>query len=334
MSKKILIIRLSSLGDVILATGMPKLIKEKYPGTRVDFISQNPFADVLRNNSNIDNLYIYSKKSGVITDRRGREIKLNPDDYSFVYDLQKNRHSKRISSKINASVKRIKKNNFKKFLLVRFKINLLSDFKHVFKKYAEVAGIKNISADDYKLEINYDCKMPYNSGKKRLAAIAPGAKHFTKRFPYEKFVEIGEMLRYEYGFDIVLLGSKDETEVCSKISDALSFSVVDMSGKTSILESTALIDDSDLLMCNDSALMHIGSAVGTPLIAIFGSTSEEFGFFPLGGKSLVLQKDLPCRPCTHIGRAECPKGHFDCMYGISESEFREALHTLGFDESK
>lgn len=149
-------------------------------------------------------------------------------------------------------------------------------------------------------------------GKNNLIGFCPGARHYTKRWPKEYFIELGNKLT-SAGFTIALFGGKIDKVLCAEISNKIAGSI-NLSNDDDILQIAADMKLCKAVVCNDSGLMHTGSAVGTKVIAIFGSTLKDFGFTPYNCKNLILENNsLTCRPCSHIGKNKCPKEHFNCM---------------------
>jgi len=244
---------------------------------------------------------------------------------------------------IQTRVRHVRKQKFVRFLLVSCKINLYRKIYGrvipVWEKYLRTAkslgldlpgGIrKRISAErtdvmkgkGLEIYLSRDAEnvaaqfRKEKSGEASFIAVAPGARHFTKRWPAEYYSDLILRIYQEKNIKSVLIGGKDDQSLCENIVKEVggkkSFSVA---GKLSILESAAIIKDAKLLITNDSGLMHVGDALKTPLFAIFGSTVRELGFFPSATTSMVIEnKGLSCRPCSHIGRDHCPKKHFHCM---------------------
>ncbi|OYT15563.1 MAG: hypothetical protein B7C24_12425 [Bacteroidetes bacterium 4572_77] len=340
MKRNILIIRLTSFGDITLTTHLPRIIKSKYPDISIDYITSDFFADIVSHNLYLDDILFYDKNNNIILTENGNSIEYGRKKYDYVFDLQKNKYSKKIIKHFKSEVFRLKKENWKKFLLVHFKINLYKSIKHVSQKYLAVFSILNIKDDNQGLEI----WLPEEKAKKALSKsinedvntiiVAPGAKHFTKCYPPEKYIELIEYLNNTISITkklkFLLLGSNEEVSVCKDIENAFlekDINIENLAGTTSILESVKIVDSAKLVICNDSALMHVAVARKTPVIAIFGSTVQEFGFFPISSNAHVIEKTLKCRPCTHIGRSNCPKGHFRCMNDISVEDFKEILNS-------
>jgi len=308
--KKILIIRLSSMGDILLATPLIRSIKSQNSETEIDFVVKDEFFEVIKNNPHLTNIFRYSKES---TGKKELINSLKSRNYETVIDLQNNRRSSEITSKLHTKTFRFKKNHFKKFLLVNFKINLLENFPQIPIRYAEAAGIE---LDDEGLEIFTDDVADTNLKlNEKYVGLCPGAKHFTKRWPKEYFIELGKNLELN-GYKVLLFGGKDEQETLEDIASELK-EPINLCNE-SILKTSANMKMCSLIYTNDSGAMHLACSVKVPVIAFFGSTVREFGFFPYKAQNIVLEIDnLPCRPCTHIGRKSCPLTHFKCMRDIT-----------------
>ncbi|MCK5742042.1 MAG: glycosyltransferase family 9 protein, partial [Chlorobi bacterium] len=167
-----------------------------------------------------------------------------------------------------------------------------------------------------------------NSSETMTIGIAPAAHHKTKRLPTDTFIEIIKLLSKKYNCQFVFFGGPGDEPTVSKITEGISAKYQDFSGTRSILKTTEEIDKCDLLITNDTGVLHISAARAVPTVAIFGSTVPEFGFAPRRTPFRIIQKDLKCRPCTHIGRAKCPKKHFDCMNEITAEEVVRAAEEL------
>jgi heptosyltransferase-2 len=319
--KKILIIRLSSIGDILLTTPLIRSIKKRNPNIQIDFVLKEEFFKLMQNNPNLTNIYKYTKHS---FEKQVLTNSLISNTYELVIDLQNNLRSREIIRLLHCQVLRYKKNNFKKFLLVHFKINNLKDFPQIPIRYAEAAGVELDSEGlDFFTSNEPDPKL--KAGEKYIG-LCPGAKHFTKRWPKEYFIELGNSLE-SAGYKIVLFGGLEEVELCFELENKIK-NVLNLCN-TSILQA-----GSDMKMCkaiytNDSGLMHLASAVKVPVIAFFGSTVREFGFYPYKAKSIQLENEnLSCRPCTHIGRKSCPKIHFKCLKEIKPELAFNSLSNL------
>jgi heptosyltransferase-2 len=320
---KILIVRLSSLGDILLTTPLIRALKKKNPEAQIDFVLREEYEELLINNPHLTKIYKYTNH------KFEKQIIFNSildEEYDLAIDLQNNLRSRELVRILKGTVVKFKKNNFKKFLLVRFKINKLKNAPPIPVRYANV--VNSISLDDEGLE--FLTKKEANENLKNemnFIGFCPGAKHITKQWLKENFIELGRKLEKE-GYRIVLFGGVEEVKTCDEIEKNLK-NVLNLCN-TSILQIGADMKRCNAIFTNDSGLMHLAAAVRVPVISFFGSTVKEFGFFPYRAKSVVLEnKDLNCRPCTHIGRSSCPKVHFNCMKQITPEVAFDALKQVG-----
>lgn len=319
--KKILIIRLSSIGDILLTTPLIRSIKKKNPAIQIDFVLKEEFFELMQNNPYLTNIYKYTKHS---FEKQRLINALISNDYELVIDLQNNLRSREIIKPLQSHILRFKKNSFKKFLLVHFKMNKLKDTPQIPVRYAEAVEIElDNEGLDFFTDNSPDARFDDNE---KYIGLCPGAKHFTKCWPIEYFIELGRKLETA-GYKIVLFGGLSEAEITGEIGNNLS-SAINLCCD-SILQAGANMKMCKAIYTNDSGAMHLASAVKVPVIAFFGSTVKEFGFFPYKAKSVELEiKNLSCRPCTHIGRKSCPKIHFKCMKEIKPELAFNSLHNL------
>lgn len=308
--QKILIVRLSSLGDILLTTPLIRSLKKVYPTIEIHFLLREEYQDLLIHNPNVSKLITIKRED---PNSKTRDI-LSKYKYDFVFDLQNNLRSRVLTHGLHCRKVRFKKLSWQKFLLVKLKLNMLRNALSIPKRYASV--IKGLELDNEGLELyTKENQSESLSGVTNIIGFCPGSRHFTKMWPKEYFIELGKIL-IDNGFNIVLFGGKDDLQLCGEIKSNLT-KCIDLSNDNIILQTAANMKLCKAIICNDSGLMHTACAVGVPVIAIFGSTVKEFGFFPFGCKHLVLEnKSLSCRPCSHIGKSHCPKKHFNCMREI------------------
>lgn len=320
---KVLIIRLSSLGDILLTTPFVRSIKNQYPKIEIDYIVRKEYSDLLKLNPHLNKVFQFSRNEKDILTTLAEIKKTN---YDLIIDLQNNLRSKKIISNNNPKVVRFSKNSWQKFLLVNFKINKLKNEPQIPVRYART--ISGFQLDKNGLDLFTDRTTDNRIlGKENLIGFCPGAHHYTKRWFKEYFIELGNKLT-KIGYTIVLFGGKTDKGLCAEISKEISGSI-DVSNIDDILQTAADMKLCKAVVSNDSGLMHTAAAVGTKVVAIFGSTVKEFGFTPYNCKNLILEnKSLNCRPCTHIGRSSCPKKHFNCMKLIKPEFVFEQLKSF------
>lgn len=309
------------MGDILLTTPLIRSIKKQNPAIQIDYVLKEEFFELVKNNSNLTNIYKYTKQSFE------KQILINSlisNNYDIIIDLQNNIRSKEITRPLHCEIQKFKKNNIKKFLLVNFKINRLKNAPQIPIRYAEAAEVK---LDDEGLELFTDeiadSRLDLNE---KFIGLCPGAKHFTKRWPKEYFIELGKKLE-SAGYKVVLFGGMNEVELSNEIAYELNSPLNFCCD--SILQSAANMKMCKAIYTNDSGTMHLACAVNVPVVAFFGSTVKEFGFYPYKVRSVELGiEDLSCRPCTHIGRKSCPNIHFKCMKDIKPENAYISLNRL------
>ena len=320
---RILIIRLSSLGDILLTTPFLRAIKTQFPHIKIDMLIREEYVDVIKLNPYIDKKFLFKKD-----DKNNNVLieQLKNNNYELVIDLQNNLRSKKVVSSLKTNNVKLDKRSFDKFLLVNFKVNKLKEASQIPVRYSNT--IQKIKLDEQGLNLFTDKSANAEIiGKNNLIGFCPGARHFTKRWPKEYFIELGNKLTQD-GYMIVLFGGKIDKEICAELVNRIS-GAINLSNNDELLQTAADMKLCKAVICNDSGLMHTASAAGTKVIAIFGSTVKEFGFAPFNCSNLILENNsLTCRPCSHIGRSDCPKKHFDCMKDIKPEFVFEKLKSF------
>jgi len=305
--EKILIIRFSSLGDVILVH--PVIKKLSNSNYIVHLLTLKEYSEIFKFNPFLNKIITFDKKNETLFQLIK---KIKQENYYKIIDLQKNLRSILIKFFFLKKIISYKKYKFRRFLLVFFKINLLKK-NYVIKNYLEtLKKLKiKITEKDFNYEV-FSLKKYLIKTKNKIIAIAPYAKWQTKIWPY--FDKLVEVLSKKYL--IVILGSKEDKErKIFKFEN--NKNVLDLTGKVSILETAGILKQSNLLVTNDSGIMHLGFGCSIPILIILGSTTKEFGFIPKGKNIFIIEnKNLKCRPCDYHGKNKCPKSHFKCMKDI------------------
>ena len=319
---RILILRLSSIGDILLSSFFIRQVAKTFPKSKIDFVIKEQFGDLVKFNPNLDQVYYVQPEKGYAQLYQLRN-ELKSNKYNLVFDLHNNLRTRFLLTGLSKSKKRkINKDKIIRALLVRFKINGYKEIKSIPIRYLETGKEVGINDDMNGLELFWDNQTEEKLIKEypflendRYIALAPGAAHYTKKWPIEYFMELVDIITEKRNERLVILGGL--TDVDDGMELELNDRVINLTGKLSLLESAIAIKNAKVLVSNDSGVMHMATAVKTPVLAIFGSTVEELGFFPFRSKHCVIQNEgLKCRPCSHIGKNYCPKGHFRCMLEI------------------
>ena len=326
---KILIIRLSSMGDIILTTPLARILRNSFPTAQIDFCCERNFREIYEFNPHVSNIIEYDKKASTeqIEDLKNR---LKLEQYDIIIDLQKNLRTLKLINGLGGIVYRVYKNRLRKLLMVNFKINLYKKIIPAPVNYINtVASYLNVQNDNLGLELFLSPEKIIEKNPDRMKiAVAPGAHHATKRLPVRKFIGAINNLLINPVVDIVLIGGVKDKVIADEIECSCARQVDNFSGSKSILKTAEILDSCDLLLTNDTGVMHVAAARQVPVVAIFGSTVREFGFAPYGVPFRIVEKGLKCRPCTNIGRDSCPLGHFNCMELIEPEEIIQAISEL------
>ncbi len=316
--KKILVIRFSSIGDIILTTPVIRALKIQ-ANCQLHILTKEKYRMLFATSPYVDKIHTFRDK----LDKVIRDLRM--EDFDFVVDLHKNLRSFRIKRALKVSSASFPKANPEKWLMVNLKIDRLPK-EHIVGRYfqaVESLGVKNdgkgldyfipekdfIDLDEYPL-----------LKKKPFVAFAIGGQHYTKLLPVRKVVAVIDRLQQP----VVLLGGKEDRETAEQIRELCSHDgIMNTCGLINLHQSSSLIRQSALVISNDTGLMHIAAAFRKPVISIWGNTIPEFGMSPYEPgeeqKVVIAQvKHLKCRPCSKIGFKKCPKGHFKCMMNQNE----------------
>ncbi len=328
------------MGDVILTTSLTRQIMKSFPAARIDFLISSAFSEIYRYNPRISNLFEYDKSQSAFGNKHLKSEMISSignSRYDIIIDLQNNLRSKVFSYGMHSTKYKVAKNRLNKLSLVYFKKSLAKNNIAIPEIYRNSVDDLQVNDDNRGLEIwlenekDSDDYPPFENDRKAgldNIAIAPGAFHYTKRWRPDRYADLVIRLHSEFGSEITLLGGEKDRDVCKYISAKCDFEINDLSGSVSILGTTGEIDKCNLIITNDTGVMHIAAARRTPVVAIFGSTVTGFGFAPYRVRNIIVEKDVDCRPCTHIGRDRCPKKHFNCMELISADDVIEAVKRI------
>jgi len=344
ISNKTLIIRLSSIGDIVLGSPLIRVLRKRFPSSQIDFVVRKEYSELVRYNPNLNFIHEFNSDGG-FRELRKLAGKLRSESYDLVIDIHNSLRSRYLRSFIRAKkVVVIDKRIFARTMLVRFKKNYYRNIISVADRYIEPVKSYRIENDGGGLEIFIPDETAARITEKvsslksrsfgKIVGLCPSAKHATKRWPEERFIEAGIILSRELNAKIVIFGGNNDAELCARISHGIKSKAgdecaIDYSSQFSLLETAAAMDFCDIIVTNDSGLMHIAAARCKKIVAIFGSTVREFGFYPVGTENIVIERNgLYCRPCSHIGLDSCPERHFRCMNDIVTDDVVGAVKAI------
>ncbi|MBA4311911.1 MAG: lipopolysaccharide heptosyltransferase II [Chlorobiaceae bacterium] len=338
--ENILIVQTAFPGDLILTLPLAQVLKKHFPSAQIDFVVIPKTAELLPNNPTISEVIVYDKRgkdsgfSGLM--RKVNSLRANKYDIAFIphrsfrsailvwlskiplrvgFDKSKAKliysHKIQYDSKIHEIERNIS-------LLTAININNVpKEIPHLYPSFHDKKKVGLVLSEIGVQHLN------------TLVGIAPGSVWATKRWLEERYAELIEKLTGK-GFHILLLGGSEDFELCKRIDNAVpSKHIYNMAGKLSFLQSAELIERCLVVVTNDSAPLHIATAMRVPTVSIFGATTPEFGFGPYGDLHRIVETDgLSCRPCSIHGGEKCPIGTFDCMKEISSEKVFNTVISL------
>lgn len=327
--KKILIIRFSSIGDIVLTTPVIRCLKQQLENTEVHYLTKEGFASILEYNPNIDRVHTLKKGDSLLS----MVTDLRKENFDLIVDLHSNLRSRIVKTLLLKPSRSFNKLNLNKWFLVRFKLDKLPNV-HIVDRYFDTIKHLKIQNDNKGLdffipekdevELNW---LPLEF-QKGYSALVIGGQHATKKLPTRRLIELCDKINQP----IVLVGGKEDVATGEEITESFlknKYSahlkkefkketvIFNACGKFNLNQSASLVKQANIVYTHDTGLMHIAAAFQKEIYSIWGNTVPEFGMYPYQTKFKIWEvKDLSCRPCSKIGFDKCPKGHFDCMNKI------------------
>lgn len=308
---KFLIIRFSSIGDIVLTTPVIRCLKKQVGDSQIHYLTKKVFAPILQPNPNIDKLHLLEGTLNKVID----QLKLEKFDY--IIDLHHNLRSSIVKSRIKAVSFSFNKVNLEKWLMVNFKMNRLPEI-HIVDRYLSTLALFDVLNDhmglDFYIEPTDEVDVltfppAFHNG---YIGMVIGAKHFTKKLPANKILQIIKISE----LPVILLGGKEDEPDGQAIQSQVGRLCYNACGKFNLGQSASLVRQARVVITHDTGLMHIAAAFKKKIISVWGNTIPEFGMYPYmpDPESRIFEiQGLKCRPCSKIGFKKCPKGHFNCM---------------------
>ena len=313
MKIKILIIRFSSIGDIVLTSPVVRCLKMQMPECELHFVTKKAFLPVIAFNPYIDKIYTIEKSLSEI------KADLKAEKYTYIIDLHRSIRSTLLTLWLLRPFYSFSKLNLRKFLLVKFKLNLLPGI-HIVDRYFSAVKSLGIQNDNNGLDffIPEDQEInPADFGERFSDAyhvLVIGAKHFTKQI----LAELACGVISGSALPVILAGGPEDSEKGNSIALRFPEKVYNACGKLTLIQSASLIKQASKIVTADTGLMHIAAALGKEIISVWGNTVPEFGMYPYMPRQSKLVhiaevKGLSCRPCSKLGYTACPEKHFNCM---------------------
>ncbi|MFC2112344.1 glycosyltransferase family 9 protein [Bacteroidota bacterium] len=310
----------------MLTSPVVRCLKEQVEDAEIHFATKKAFLPTLKANPYIDKIHVLDENLPALIDQ------LRIENFDYIIDLHNNFRSQRVESRLKIMSFTVNKINFRKFLMIRFKINRLPDV-HIVDRYMETLALFEVKNDGKELDyfIPQEDEVPLSelpaSFGHGFVTLVTGAQHGTKQMPVEMMVEICKKL----DLPVVLLGGDREKSIGKQIDEQTGEKVYNAVGQYNINQSASLIRQSRVVISPDTGLMHIAAAFKKKILSVWGHTIPEFGMYPYQPDSasrIFETKGLRCRPCTKIGKEKCPKKHFRCMNDIPRDEIVSSAQQL------
>ncbi|HSH69613.1 MAG TPA: glycosyltransferase family 9 protein [Deferrisomatales bacterium] len=328
-----LLVRFSSLGDVVLATAAVEALREALPGAHVDILTKPELRPVFAGNPGIAGLLEWDPADGLGSLARA----VRRGEYDWIVDLHANLRTRLLRALVPGPRWSVyAKGVLRRRLAVWFrKPGLLAGQPHVVDRYLAALAPLGVSGQRRLPKLHVDpCAREAirgrlvsadGSAENPLIGLAPGARWATKAWPRKNWVALARRLGEGGRCGLVLVGGHGESGLCGDILREAGVAGVNLAGRASIQETAAALECCKVLVTNDSAPMHLAAAVGTRVVALFGPTVQGLGFYPLGVDDVVLESAEACRPCSLHGGARCPRGHHRCLEGLEPGAVVGAL---------
>jgi lipopolysaccharide heptosyltransferase II len=326
----ILAVRFSSIGDILLSTPLLRAIRHSHPGARVTVLTKREYVPLLSHNPHVNLVLGMAPNRSLLS----LAAELRADRYTHLLDLHDNLRSRTLRLLVPGRWRTYPKHRLARAWLIRAKRNRYRDRRPVAERYFSAARDLGVQPDgsppDFFLgaeagEQVADWLRTVGLEKEaNIVALAPGAAHATKRWPLEHWRALLAR-NLESGVAVVIVGGPADAELGAALAGEHRGRVANAAGVFGLQGTGALLQRARVLISGDTGVMHMATAVGTPVVSLFGPTVEAFGFFPYSRQASVLELPLPCRPCTAQGSSRCPLGHHRCMIDMQPSVVYEAL---------
>jgi lipopolysaccharide heptosyltransferase II len=326
----ILAVRFSSIGDVLLTTPLLRALRFRHPSARITFLVKEPYAPLLSANPHVNGVI------GISRDRRLTDVakELRGRRFSHLLDLHDSVRSRALRVLVPGNWSSYPKHRIARAILIHTKWNVYRDPRPVAERYFSAARELDVEPDGRPPDLFWDppaerrvAEWFQHSGISdmvRPVALAPGAAHATKRWPLEHWENLISRLVAQ-GSQVIVVGGPDDGSLGSVLARMAPGRVHNAAGLFQLQETGALLQRTSALVSGDTGVMHMATAVGVPVVALFGPTVQPFGFFPYTNRASVLELSMGCRPCSSKGGPRCPLGHHRCLRDITPELVHEAL---------
>jgi heptosyltransferase-2 len=326
----ILIVRFSSIGDILLTTPLLRALRQRHPAARITILTKQAYTPLLSDNPRLNEV-IGLEAGGSLASLASL---LRAASYTHHLDLHGNLRSLALRALVPARWSGYPKHRLARALLIRNKRNYYRDWRPVPERYFRAARGLDVTPDGGPPEFFLGSAAEQQAtawlattglpSKRTLIAIAPGAAHATKRWPPEHWQTLLSRIVAD-GFSVILVGGPDDAQLGAALTRSAPPGVANAAGILGLQETGALLRRAAALVSGDTGVMHMATGVGTPVVALFGPTVKAFGFFPYTARATVVELELPCRPCSKQGGSRCPLGHHRCLVDLEPDRVYDAV---------
>jgi lipopolysaccharide heptosyltransferase II len=319
----VLLVRFSSIGDILLTTPLIRATARRHPDAKLVYVTKRSMAPLVSEHPGVAEVVSLDPDESV----RHLAQRLRTLAPTHALDLHANLRSAALRLLVRCSWSGFAKHKFARSVLVSTKVDLYGPPVPVAERYFEAARSLDVRPDGQppRFFLSPGARdrvdrwlVERGLGNASVAALAPGAAHATKRWPIAHWIALAQRLRGA-GYAVVPVGGPDDRGLAQQLA------ADSPAGEFSLQETGALLARARVVVSGDTGVMHMATGVGAPVVALFGPTVEQFGFFPYHARSVVLQRDLACRPCSSTGTPACPLGHHRCLADIPPAEVADAV---------
>ena len=330
---RILVVRFSSLGDLVLMTPLLRSIRERHPKAHVTLVTRKEYGSLFAQNPRVNEVVTWDGKEPLAD----LIAILRATEWTHRLDLHGSLRSRWIRFRVGGRWGSYPKLRRARTALIKRKKDIYRDRRHVAQRYFDAAGGLDLTPDHKPAEIfiHNDALRAADQflqdaglGRDRtLVAVVPGAAHATKRWPEQYWHQLVATL-VSMQRDVVVLGGRQEEGIGRRLAETGGACAASAAGLFDLQGTAALLRRSRGVVVGDTGLMHMATAVGTPAVVLLGPTVTQFGFAPYHARATILERQLDCRPCSKHGGDACPLGHHRCLVDILPDEVAEALRKV------
>jgi heptosyltransferase-2 len=329
-SPRILLVRFGSLGDVLLTTPLIRVLRTRHPAATISALTKQVWAPLLSANPHLDEVIAVAPGQSLVPLARA----LRSARFTHLLDLHGSVRTRVLRLLVPGGWSGYDARRRARLVLIRTQRDVYPDRLPVAERYFEAAHELDVTPDEHSVDLftspaaearaeawlaraGLDVDRP-------LVALAPGAAHATKRWPAPHWRRLAADLTSR-GFSVAVIGGPGDRGIAADVVSTAGSQAASAAGELDLQASGALLRRARVAVTGDTGPMHLATGVGTPVVALFGPTVEHFGFFPYRARAVVLERQLPCRPCSTKGGPRCPLGHHRCLEDIVPAEVLERL---------